>query len=87
MASEFDVTEVVRNFLKTRTPKDRERFRIFKQEVVHNSTVKHLLTEVGTEAMRNECTPVMCIQLGLIYGMTLGVKLAEEKVERGRRAN
>jgi hypothetical protein len=42
-----------------------------------------MLVEVAGEAMANDCNPIMCIQLGMIYGMVLGVNLEQEKARRG----
>jgi hypothetical protein len=84
---DFDVSNVVNEFLKHNTPERRELIKEFREEVIRNPAMRRLVAEVGQEAVHNQADPVMCIGLGLLYGMVLGVFLERDRQERGRRAN
>lgn len=77
----YDVSEIVKNFLNNLYGSTRqELMKEFREATVDNTQVKHLLAEIGYEAISKKLKPTDCIHLGLIYGMTLGVIAERERL-------
>lgn len=84
--SHHDVNEVTGEFFKgVYGAERRELLSHFQQEIMASRNVKLLLSEIASEAMGQNLSPVNVLALGLNYGLALGVLMEQEKSQRSRR--
>lgn len=83
MRSNFDVSNVVRAFLRRMFDEQPELIKEFTQAVAHERRITgELLPMMAVEVHKNSASPVQCLQIGLIQGMALGVLLERDRQAR-----
>ena len=84
--AQFDVTEVVREFLGGAYARERnELISEFSRAFEENRALKLMLAEIGAECADLKDKPIRAVGRGMMYGMALGVLLERERELRSKR--
>lgn len=78
----FDVTGVVTEFLRGKIPERKNLVHEITDAMRGNPAIFGLIAEVGHNCVEHNHTAVQTINLGLMYGMVLGILLERERAER-----
>ena len=81
----YDVGEVTAAFLNNALPGRAELVLEIGKAVREQRVVKRLCIQVAEEAVAQQANPATTIQIGLMYGMVIGILLEKERAERQRR--
>jgi hypothetical protein len=83
MSLNYDLTNVIAAFLENTNPSERaELVRFFGQEIRTSRAGKILVGQIGTHCVEGGTNPIQLLQMGIMYGMVLGVLLEKDKAER-----
>lgn len=84
MPAKYDVSEVTKQLLRNTLDGRAELMKEMSDNIRDCNEVKRLLIQVGKHAVEGGSTPLQLMQLGLMYGMVLGVYLEKERAARSR---
>jgi hypothetical protein len=84
MKKHFDLTNVVAAFLAEQYPERAELVSELGAALrAHARPVQYLIAQVAHESVSQPgCTPAMTIEIGLLYGLALGVLLERDRLDR-----
>lgn len=83
--SQFDVTNVTEAYLQRKFDEQAALVAEFREAVIHcRPLAMHLLPMLAVEAHKAKATPVMCVQIGLMQGLALGVLMERDRLARLR---
>lgn len=80
MKFRYDIDEIIRHFLQGHYPDRPAMMREFRIALQESKNGIHLFREIAEEALPRRAGPVECVQLGVLYGIVLGVIMERERM-------